>query len=564
MVRNVIVKNIISRVVASCLGAIFFFVAFHSNILDPTNVDWMMVGPNQTEAVTDRAQFYLGWAFLRSAEWSWPLGAIPQYIYPAGVSIGFTDSIPWLAIILKIFEESLPPVFQYAGIWLLSCYIFQGLFARLIMEKVTTSEVARWVGSFLLITSPVLLYRSIHITLSAHWVVLAAILLNINAVQQRKLTRNQWMGWIVLISFSFITHPYLGATVAALLLAPALASPLLLRQYRLFGLNFLIVSLIGIWSVGLLYSFGYFTAAMGDKGFHYFGADVLTFISSMDTSSILPSLPVRSGQNEGFAYLGLGGIILVVACLNRKTRPFFAEKLRDNAYLKALWFIVLSLLIFSWGSHLRIASKWVTNLEFFYQFLTPITGPLRSSGRFVWPLFYLLLIGSLTLLERSLKPKTYSVLFVIATIIQVVDLSSWWLDKDSRSAGREWNHLTDTFWFQLPEPIDQIILVPPYIEAKPCPQKQTYPEHYWVPLGWVAAQTHMSINSGYLARYPEGFSERHCQETLDQFMAGHLSNRALYVLSPEVRAAATKELMSRLNCQSVDGYLTCYVKVSEI
>lgn len=52
----------------------------------------------------------------------------------------------------------------------------------------------------------------------------------------------------------------------------------------------------------------------------------------------------------------------------------------------------------------------------------------RASGRFFWPLFYLIIFTNLYLVIRAYKPWVASCLIVVAAIIQVVDTSSGWLN----------------------------------------------------------------------------------------------------------------------------------------
>ena len=52
----------------------------------------------------DWGQHYLGWAYYRDADWSFPLGKMDNFYYPVGTNVGFTDSIPLLAFVFKIFS----------------------------------------------------------------------------------------------------------------------------------------------------------------------------------------------------------------------------------------------------------------------------------------------------------------------------------------------------------------------------------------------------------------------------------------------------------------------------
>ena len=68
--------------------------------------------------------------FRRSA-WTWPPGLSPDYGLQFSSSIVFSDSVPLLAIPLKLLSPLLPAVFQYTGWWVLVCLVLHvwGAFA---------------------------------------------------------------------------------------------------------------------------------------------------------------------------------------------------------------------------------------------------------------------------------------------------------------------------------------------------------------------------------------------------------------------------------------------------
>ena len=78
------------------LGGIVFLIIYGHKILNPTFIEWTMDG--------DAAQHFLGWHFFRSEPWTFPIGVIQSYQYPQGTSLVYTDSIPLLAIPLKLLS----------------------------------------------------------------------------------------------------------------------------------------------------------------------------------------------------------------------------------------------------------------------------------------------------------------------------------------------------------------------------------------------------------------------------------------------------------------------------
>jgi len=94
-------------------GVAIFLLTYGFPILVPTNVNWLMT------VRQDWGTHYLGWFFYRNEPWHFPLGGVSGYYYPLGTNVGFTDSIPLMAIFFKIFSPILPADFQYFGIWFL-------------------------------------------------------------------------------------------------------------------------------------------------------------------------------------------------------------------------------------------------------------------------------------------------------------------------------------------------------------------------------------------------------------------------------------------------------------
>jgi hypothetical protein len=112
--------NLAGLLIPAVLGAVAFMVVTSGAILAPWNISWLTHG--------DLAQSYLGWAFYRHAPWSWPLGGSPDYGLEFHSSVYYSDSIPLLAIAFKLASPWLPEPFQYFGMWVLLCFVLQGMF----------------------------------------------------------------------------------------------------------------------------------------------------------------------------------------------------------------------------------------------------------------------------------------------------------------------------------------------------------------------------------------------------------------------------------------------------
>jgi hypothetical protein len=79
------------------VGLLASLLVVGPKILNPTYVDWLMGG--------DPLQHYLGWAIFRETDWLFPIGLNPQYGLDISSSIVYSDSIPLLAFLFKLFEN---------------------------------------------------------------------------------------------------------------------------------------------------------------------------------------------------------------------------------------------------------------------------------------------------------------------------------------------------------------------------------------------------------------------------------------------------------------------------
>ncbi|MGA1227593.1 MAG: DUF6311 domain-containing protein, partial [Tamlana sp.] len=81
---------------------VLFHLSYGISIVIPANINWLM------SVYHDWGQHYLGWVYFLDEPWHFPIGYIENFNYPAGTNIGYTDSIPLLAIFFKIFSFLLP------------------------------------------------------------------------------------------------------------------------------------------------------------------------------------------------------------------------------------------------------------------------------------------------------------------------------------------------------------------------------------------------------------------------------------------------------------------------
>lgn len=498
------------------IAALFFMAVFGTAILDPRNVAWLLHD--------DPAQHYLGFAFFRHDGWSWPPGRIPDLGIPAGTALVYTDSIPLLALPLKLFATWLPSDFQYFGIWMACCYVLAGFFATRIALHLGAPVWPALIASTLLVTSPALALRAYgHESLMAHWLLLAAI----DAYLSKRTSRQWW-----LIITASLVHAYW-----VVILFPIALVAWWRGRLPWWGH----VAGIGV-LIAVQWLAGYFVARPGQlaaEGYGDYSANLLTFFDPMnwqaflshygrsgqggaEWSTLLPSLgQVGWGQYEGFAYLGAGTIILIATAIFVMFRGTIHLSL--PLPLRELgWLLVPSILLFVYALSTRITFSSSILLDIPLNATSlKLLSVFRATGRFVWPLAWLLPLLSLGIMAARLSPIRLAGLLFVCLILQIIDLTPKW---------REFNHR-----FSVRQMDDVVVLQGRSWEAAGCYRRlivlpANVQGNDWIAYAHFAAHHNQAINLAYTARADETSASKAEMEELEALRSGVLRSDTAYVL----------------------------------
>ncbi|KAJ56851.1 hypothetical protein ACMU_07890 [Actibacterium mucosum KCTC 23349] len=395
------------------LIGIAFLRFFDVSILNPTNIGWIDQG--------DLRQHYLGWQAFRQAETpGTPWGTAPLLAYPHGTPISATDSNPLVSLILWPMRNLLPVEFQFIGPWYLLCLSLSLVFGRALMRR---EGFDRWTATLLgavLAFPPILFWRYGHDTLMAQWLILAAIYVSFAVT--RPLRAGLAHGGLLLVAM--MTHPYLYV-----MLSIVAGCDLALRILRQGGVRFgqverVVLALIATQGLALyvgvkLGVFSLQNAFQNTVGLH--STDPLGFFNPFDSARLLPQLPSGSGQYEGYAYLGLGGLVLLGILLVRAIRGTLSLP---------QWRALLPVQIAALIAFLFALSPVITVLgrEVFVWEMSPenpvhaLFAKLRSSGRFVWVTIYVMMFTGLLCLAGT-KPRRLRGIAVVLLGLQFWDLA---------------------------------------------------------------------------------------------------------------------------------------------
>lgn len=383
-------------------------------------LDAMIFSPASTlalhswdQALTgDAAQHAVGQRAFIADAWRWPLLTTKLLQWPEGVNISLTDSIPLVAIAAKLLRFALPPGFHAIFLWVAISFALQPLAAVFALRSAGEKRLVPALAVAVVAASmPTLLFRYGHSALCAHFLLLAALGLYFRL--RRGETWAQWVWSPVLLVVSLLVHPYLLFMVAAVL-AAAPASLVLNFERSWFRAALALFAAAGI-TLGVAWLLGY-GGAGPPEGFGIYSMNLWSPVRPF-ASGLFPGFPqanATDGQYEGYQYLGAGVLLLTalaIPCLCIRPRL-----LRRHAGLLlatgALTLLALSHVVYA-GHHR------VLRLEHVPVWLNQ----LRSSGRLFWPVAYMLMLGGIVLLGRTLPGFVLMPVLATAAVLQFADAS---------------------------------------------------------------------------------------------------------------------------------------------
>lgn len=501
---------------AVLLGASVFLAYCGWWVLIPTNIAWL--------DFADRAMHQLGWMFYREAEWGMPPGASPLLGIEIANSIALVDGLPLFAIPFKLIADWLPQPFQYWGYWLLLSFILQSVFAwRIAREMEAGRIVALLAAAFALIT-PAFLYRvPMHMALSGHWTILAALFLYVRREPSRV-----WM-WPLLVGTTSAIHATLLAMVLALW-AASLVERLSGRRARLVGL----VGELGlgvIAGVAVLWTVGFFgTGSYGSYGYGNYKLNLAWPILTYAWSEVFPDLPHGRFDYEGLSFPGTGVLALLILAV--ATAAIAQLRHAVSRRWLPLTLMLLALMVFAFSKNLSVFNTDLVKLDM-PDFVDTVGAAFRSTGRFVWPLLYVITIGAAVMIGRHLRPLLAVPIIAVAFGAQAVDTAPEW-----RLFARWMSPPSSTWTTELKSPLWERAAEAGYNRIRSIPVSEGYGSD-WRQLGYFAVTHGMDIDTAYLGRVDSEALQDLRVSSEHALLTGEFEPKTIYVL--DVRASLMAE-----------------------
>ena len=344
---------------------------------------WALPAPDQAQALTGHLAF-------QADAWRWPLLQVDRLFVPHGISLALVDSNALVSLLAKAWVHAFggAPI-NALGAFLAACWVLQPVGAAYAARGLRVGWLGALVAALLAAAWPALLFRTMHVNLCAHALILFALGMAVRRLERQR----SWVPPGLLLLLAVLTHPYLFELCAAVLAAVPVQAAL--RRRAGWLRDVLGYAAGGVLAVGVLV----FLAGPlggGDKGFTFFSMNLLSPVWPQLSGVFGAGLPIvdaTGGQYEGFDWLGAGTMLLLlsglVAAAVRRSVP--RPPLGLVLVLAALTLIALSS---------RVYAGQVKLLDLGDKPWEDIFGSFRSSGRAFWPVGYALMLAGVVMTDR--------------------------------------------------------------------------------------------------------------------------------------------------------------------
>ena len=243
--------------------------------------------------------------------------------------------------------------------------------------------------------------------------------------RNKKNSTSKILKWSLLISISSLIHFYFTVMLLIIFLIFNIFNRSPVLNYKKISINIFVIffSLF----LTMLIS-GYFHVPATDAlayGYGNYALDLASlFVSktnvvngSINWSLILNNKYVLAP--EGFAYLGLGGIIFLIFLIF-----YFYQNLKNIVQHKKFLPVVIILIIFfcsAISNKIYFLNQLIFSIEI-PNFIYGLLSVVRASGRLVWPIYYIIFLFSIILIFKNFSYKNSLIILIFIFALQLLDI----------------------------------------------------------------------------------------------------------------------------------------------
>ena len=411
----------LSFIWGAVLGAVVFVAVYGVKILDVTYDDWILTG------WVDITQHYTGWQLYRASGWHFPVGLCDTALYPYLSSVIYTDSIPVASLFFKLLSGVLPDTFQFFGIYGLFCFMMQGGLAKLITRRVLCPEFRCELASLaFVLCAPVLQRLYMHTALVSHYLILMGIVPFLYKNRMEKLWY-RGLYWCLLGVLCISTHFYLHGMISVMFLGFVLWEMLEGKNINRWFVTvtdiLLYIAAYLLSTVAAFFLWGGFYGGVttDSSGLGEYSANINALINPMNYSKIIREMPIIEQQYEGFSYVGIMVLLLLIPAVEdvvHNHKELWSNK--KNLIISAgITMAVLSVIAFS--PVIYINSFKLADIPL-PAVVSNVWGIFRSSGRFMWPVMYTVMLILFGFAEKE-KRASFTAILLFGAVLQIFEFS---------------------------------------------------------------------------------------------------------------------------------------------
>lgn len=386
-------------------------------LIHPTNfwfdsTQWLLGSSDLTNS-------QISWQYFRLDDWRFPLGKNPNYGMEVANSIVFTDNIPLFAILFKIFNFIIYENFQYFSFWVFLCFFLQLFFSYTLILKFTNNKFYSFLGSFLFLLCPFLIFRLVHhFSLGAHWLILYAFYI-CYCVEEK--VKNYH--WVILISLSLLIHLYFTVMIFIIYFCFKLEEIINKKDFKILFSPFLKIT----YALIIMFIIGYFESSPINSissGYGEYKLDLLSFFDPKAENTKMWSIflkDINGTHLEGFNYIGLGNVMILFLAVIMYVKNYKKKKISPINIFKISNLYILIFLIWALTTNLSFMGKEVFNIDL-PKYLLGLLSIFSSTGRFAWPVIYIFLFISIVYIFKNFHKTNSIFIMLILMSIQLTDV----------------------------------------------------------------------------------------------------------------------------------------------
>lgn len=470
MIKNKLNKQQTAFAAGAVIGFIIFALIYGLEVVNVTNDSFIINGYIEK----DVAQHYAGWMLYRSSPWQFPLGLAQNIAYPYGTTVAYTDSIPLLAIIFKLFSSILPQTFQYFGLYCLLCFMLQGAFGGLLSSLFSKNTLTDILASAVFVLSPVMIERAFrHCALASHYLILAALYYYFR--NKGKNNFKAVLPFFIINLLAISIHPYYLPFTFGIMFAFCVEMFFFDRKY-FSSIFYILASIVISLAAGYLEGAFYSVGSMSSFGYGFFNMNLNAFINPSSRgftnwSSVLPVRPNILGQPEGFNYLGLGILLFIpvaaVFYILHYKKDVIKVVFRFIYRYFGIVFSTGALFVFAIGDWIMFDEIQIFRIPFSTKLMEGLFGVFRANGRFTWLLVYSITLIIIYGLSRTDKKYFTNICLVLLISIQLFDLKdvlaskhAYFNNSDGDMQGQVYEKiLKNSIWDDAAEKYNKCIMI---------------------------------------------------------------------------------------------------------